>query len=64
MNPNGDIVTCSYDLDVLGNIKMECYSDILNKQETKNKLEKIKGCGKCWLGCEVSPNWVSSLFMF
>lgn len=64
MNPNGDIITCSYDLDVLGNIKKECYSDILNKEEIKNKLKKIKGCGNCWLGCEVSPNWVSSLFMF
>lgn len=64
INPNGDVVTCSYDLDVLGNVRKEKYSAILNKKEAKIKFEKVKKCGKCWLGCEVSPNWVSSLFMF
>lgn len=63
LNPNGDIITCSYDLDILGNIKEENYSSIMNKEETKNKLKKVKRCGQCWLGCEVSPNWVSSLFI-
>lgn len=62
MNPNGDIITCSYDLDVLGNIRNESYSSIMRKKITEEKLEKVKKCGKCWLGCEVSPNWVSSLF--
>jgi len=63
MNPNGDIITCSYDLDPLGNIKEENYSSILNREKAKEKLKKVKQCGKCWLGCEVSPSWVSSLFM-
>ncbi len=63
MNPNGDIITCSYDLDPLGNIKKENYSSILSREKAKEKLKKIKQCGKCWLGCEVSPSWVSSLFM-
>lgn len=64
MNPNGDIITCSYDLDTLGNIKEENYSSIINRKKAKEKLKKVKQCGKCWLGCEVSPSWVSSLFMF
>jgi MoaA/NifB/PqqE/SkfB family radical SAM enzyme len=64
MNPNGDIITCSYDLEAIGNIKEESYEAILNKKAAREKLKKIKECGKCWLGCEVSPNWVSSLFMF
>lgn len=64
MNPNGDIITCSYDLEVLGNIKEESYSFILDKGKTREKFREVKLCGKCWLGCEVSPNWVSSLFMF
>ncbi len=63
MNPNGDVITCSYDLDPLGNIKEENYSSILNREKAKEKLKKIKQCGECWLGCEVSPSWVSSLFM-
>ncbi len=61
LHPNGDIITCSYDTEVLGNVKRESYSDILNKPIAKNKLRKVVHCGKCWLGCEVSPNWVSSL---
>jgi MoaA/NifB/PqqE/SkfB family radical SAM enzyme len=61
LNPNGDIVTCSYDLDVLGNIRKESYSSIMGKEETRDKLDKVKKCGRCWLGCEVSPSWVSSL---
>jgi len=62
LNPNGDVITCSYDLDRLGNVKLESYSSILAKEITKDKLMKVKKCGRCWLGCEVSPSWVSSLF--
>jgi len=61
LEPNGDVVTCSYDQDVLGNSKDECYSDIIKKKSFKNKLKKVKACGLCWLGCEVTPNWFSSL---
>lgn len=63
LNPNGDIITCSYDLDVLGNVKKESYSSIIGKKQTQDKLDKVKGCGRCWLGCEVTPSWVSSLFI-
>lgn len=63
LNPNGDIITCSYDLDVLGNVKKESYSSIISKKQTRDKLDKVKGCGRCWLGCEVTPSWVSSLFI-
>lgn len=63
LNPNGDIIACSYDLDILGNIRRESYSSIMRKPQVKEKLREIKSCGKCWLGCEVSPSWVSSLFM-
>lgn len=62
MNPNGDIITCSYDLDVLGNVKEERYSSILSKETARQKLDKVIECGKCWLGCEVSPSWVTSFF--
>ncbi|MHB8155109.1 MAG: radical SAM protein [Candidatus Omnitrophota bacterium] len=61
LNPNGDILTCSYDIEPLGNIRKESYSRILKKQRTKTKLSQVKSCGKCWLGCEVTPSWVSSL---
>ena len=61
LNPNGDIITCSYDTEPLGNIKEESYSRILEKQITKAKLVAIKNCGRCCLGCEVTPSWVSSL---
>ncbi|MFH1384856.1 MAG: SPASM domain-containing protein, partial [Candidatus Omnitrophota bacterium] len=61
LNPNGDIIPCSYDTKVLGNIKNETYSNVMAKQITKEKLRTIKKCGKCWLGCEVAPNWISSL---
>jgi len=63
LNPNGDILTCSYDIDSLGNIKQECYSSILKKRKTITRLNKIKNCGKCWLGCEVTPSRVASLFL-
>ncbi len=63
LNPNGDILTCSYDTDVLGNLKQECYSSILKQPKTLAKLNKIKHCGKCWLGCEVTPSRVASLFL-
>lgn len=63
LNPNGDIITCSYDLDVLGNVKKESYSSIIGKKQTRDKFDKVKGCGRCWLGCEVTPSWVSSLFI-
>jgi len=61
LNPNGDILTCSYDTEPLGNIREESYSGILVKQATKVKIAQVKNCGKCWLGCEVTPSWVSSL---
>ena len=61
LNPNGDIVTCSYDTELLGNIREESYSRILEKQMLKTKLRQVKSCGKCWLGCEFTPSWVSSL---
>jgi MoaA/NifB/PqqE/SkfB family radical SAM enzyme len=61
LNPNGDIVTCSYDTELLGNIREESYSRILEKQGTKTKLSQVRSCGRCWLGCEVTPSWVSSL---
>jgi len=63
LNPNGDIITCSYDLDVLGNVRKESYSSIIGKKQTRDKLDKVKGCGRCWLGCEVTPSWVSSFFI-
>ncbi len=64
LNPNGDIITCSYDLDILGNIKEENYTSILKKEIVSKKIKKVKECGKCWLGCEVTPSWVSSIFAF
>lgn len=63
LNPNGDILTCSYDIEPLGNVKLEDYSQIMRKSNTKDKLSKVKGCGKCWLGCETTPSMVSSLFL-
>lgn len=63
LNPNGDILTCSYDIEPLGNIKLEKYSKIMSKPNTKNKLFKVKGCGKCWLGCETTPSRAASLFL-
>lgn len=61
LNPNGDIITCSYDTQPLGNIREESYSRILEKHKTKAKLNQVRNCGRCWLGCEVTPSWVSSL---
>ena len=63
LNPNGDILTCSYDTDVLGNLRQESYSSILKKPKSLAKLNKVKNCGKCWLGCEVTPSRAASLFM-
>jgi len=63
LNPNGDILTCSYDIWPLGNIKSQSYSQIINQSGTKDKLAKIKKCGKCWLGCETTPSRVASLFL-
>jgi MoaA/NifB/PqqE/SkfB family radical SAM enzyme len=64
LNPNGDIIPCSYDTTILGNLRSETFSSIIQKKTYKDKLHIIKKCGKCWLGCEVSPNWISSLGLF
>jgi MoaA/NifB/PqqE/SkfB family radical SAM enzyme len=64
MNPNGDVITCSYDLDLIGNIKNDTYSGLFTKKAAGDKLKAVKKCGRCWLGCEVSPNWVSCLCAF
>jgi MoaA/NifB/PqqE/SkfB family radical SAM enzyme len=52
ITPQGDVSPCMF-LPSLGNIKNTNINDILNSNDAKKTLEKIKKeqCPKCWMNC-------------
>lgn len=56
LNPNGDLITCSYITEPLGNLKNNTFTKIWSSNKAKNYRRAVKKCSGCWLGCEVTPN--------
>lgn len=54
--PNGDVMTCVYYPNVVGNLRRQSLRDVWFGEEIKPQREIVKKCGGCWAGCEVKPN--------
>ena len=54
--PNGDVMTCVYYPNVVGNLRNQSLRDVWFGKEIEPQREIVKKCAGCWAGCEVKPN--------
>ncbi len=56
LNPNGDIIICSYKTNVIGNLRKNSFKEIWFSKKAEKYRKIVKTCPGCWAGCEVIPN--------
>jgi MoaA/NifB/PqqE/SkfB family radical SAM enzyme len=54
--PNGDVMTCVYYPNVVGNLRKQSLRDVWYGEAIKPQRVIVKKCVGCWAGCEVKPN--------
>lgn len=54
--PNGDVVTCVYYPNVVGNLRQQSLEEVWYGEAIKPQRRVVKTCPGCWAGCEVKPN--------
>ena len=54
--PNGDIPTCLYYPNVVGNLLNDNFTEVWFNAETRKMRKVVDKCSGCWAGCEVIPN--------
>lgn len=54
--PNGDVMTCVYYPNVVGNLRSQSLRDVWFGKAIEPQREIVKKCVGCWAGCEVKPN--------
>lgn len=54
--PNGDVMTCVYYPNVVGNLRTQSLRDVWYGDTIKPQREIVKKCVGCWAGCEAKPN--------
>lgn len=54
--PNGDVMTCVYYPNVVGNLRRQTLRDVWFGKEIEPQRKVVKSCVGCWAGCEVKPN--------
>lgn len=54
--PNGDVMTCVYYPNVVGNLRRQSLEEIWFGDAVKPQRELVNKCPGCWAGCEVKPN--------
>lgn len=54
--PNGDVMTCVYYPNVVGNLRRQTLRDVWFGKEIEPQRKVVKNCVGCWAGCEVKPN--------
>ncbi|MBP7652347.1 radical SAM protein [Candidatus Dependentiae bacterium] len=60
LDPYGNILTCNYITNPVGNASEDGFSKVWNSESSKTNRKLVKNCDKCWLGCEVIPNAIYS----
>lgn len=59
--PNGDIPTCQFNSQTIGNLRKNSFAEIWESQFAKEQKEWVKTCVGCWAECEILPSAVYSL---
>ncbi len=54
--PNGDVMTCVYYPNVVGNLRRQSLEEIWFGETVKPQRKLVNQCPGCWAGCEVKPN--------
>lgn len=54
--PNGDVMTCVYYPNVVGNLRRQTLRDVWFGKDIEPQRKVVKNCVGCWAGCEVKPN--------
>jgi MoaA/NifB/PqqE/SkfB family radical SAM enzyme len=59
--PNGDIPTCQFNSQTIGNLRKNSFAEIWESQFANEQKEWVKNCVGCWAECEILPSAVYSL---
>ena len=59
--PNGDVPTCQFNSQVVGNLRVTSFSDLWESVKRKEQRAWVRRCAGCWAECEVLPNAIYSL---
>lgn len=54
--PNGDVMTCVYYPNVVGNLRKQTLREVWYGDAIKPQRRLVDRCSGCWAGCEVKPN--------
>ncbi|MGB8644906.1 MAG: radical SAM protein [Anaerolineae bacterium] len=58
--PNGDVMTCVYFPNVVGNLRKQTLQEVWYGEAIAPQRKIVKKCVGCWAGCEVKPNAIYS----
>ena len=59
--PNGDVPTCQFNGQGVGNLKRQSFLDVWNSLATTEQRDWVRNCPGCWAECEVLPSALYSL---
>ena len=59
--PNGDVPTCQFNGQIVGNLKTESFADVWNSVAANTQRRWVRGCPGCWAECEVVPSAIYTL---
>lgn len=59
--PNGDIPTCQFNSQTIGNLRRSSFSEIWESHLANKQKEWVKRCAGCWAECEILPSAIYSL---
>ena len=59
--PNGDIPTCQFNSNIIGNLRNSSFKQIWNSESAQTQRQWVGKCPGCWAECEVLPSAIYSL---
>ena len=59
--PNGDIPTCQFNSQIVGNLREQSFAEIWNGMKAAEMRSWVRKCPGCWAECEVLPSAIYTL---
>ena len=59
--PNGDVPTCQFNTEVIGNLRDLSFAELWKSERADEQRAWVRACPGCWAECEVLPSAIYTL---
>lgn len=59
--PNGDVPTCQFNTELVGNLKEQSFAELWRSERAEAQRDWVRACPGCWAECEVLPSAIYTL---